>query len=98
MQYAQRIVLIAPPWDSPKLETFVEKCIRDKVVLVCVMGDDCERVSDVIDEMVVGDGSDPSRFILRSWHPDKSLDEVLEFANSMTVDIDPSTPVQVVRL
>jgi hypothetical protein len=62
MQYAQKIILHAPSWHSPKLEAFVEKCIQDKVVLVCVMGDDCTRVEDVIDEIVVGDGSDPSRF------------------------------------
>jgi hypothetical protein len=62
MQYAQRLILHALPWRSPKLQAFVEKCLQDKVVLVCIIGDDCARVEDMIDELVVGDGSDPSRF------------------------------------
>ena len=91
--YAQRIILQAPPWNSPKLESFVEKCIRDGVILVCVVGDDCVRVEDVIDELAVGDGSDKSRF-----DPDESLAEVHEFAKNWTLFVDPSAAVQEVRL
>ena len=57
MPYARKIILRAPAWDSPLLEEFVEACLSDKVALVCVVGDDCERVHDVIDEIIVGDGS-----------------------------------------
>ena len=35
-----RIILHAPGWDAVELETFVEQCIDDGVVLVCVVGDD----------------------------------------------------------
>jgi hypothetical protein len=73
MQYAQRIILHALPWHSPKLQAFVEKCLQDQVVLVCIIGDDCARVEDVIDELVVGDGSDPSRFLNTTSHPHESL-------------------------
>jgi hypothetical protein len=48
MQYAQKFILHAPPWHSPKLKAFVEKCIQDKVVLVCVVGNDCATVEDLI--------------------------------------------------
>ena len=32
--------------------------------------------------MVVGDGSDPSRFLMTSWHDDETLDEAREFAGN----------------
>ena len=100
MSYAQRLVLHAPCWDSPALVDFVEACIRDEVVPVCVVGDDCERVEDVIDELVAGDGSDPNRssFINTTSHPDDSVAEVIAFAKAWTLDIDPALDVQEVRL
>jgi len=98
MQYAQKIILHAPPWHSPKLEAFVKKCIQDSVVLVCVVGDDCARVEDVIDELVVNDGSDPSRFLNTTSHPDESIAEVRAFAEAWILDVDPMSPVQEVRL
>jgi hypothetical protein len=98
MHYAQRIILHAPPWQSPKLSAFVEKCLRDKVVLVCVVGPDCARVEDVIDELVVGHGDDPSRFINTTSHPNCSIAEARAFAEYWTLDVDPLLSVQEVRL
>ena len=98
MPYAQRIVLHAPAWDSPALAEFVEACLRDRVVLVCVVGSDCARVEDVIDELVVGDGTDPSRFLTTTSHPDESLEDVKAFAEAWVVDVDRDVGVQVVKL
>lgn len=98
MQYTQKIILHAPPWHSPKLEAFVEKCIHDKVVLVCVVGNDCARVEDVIDELVVCDGSDPRRLLNTTSHPNESIAEVRAFAEAWTLGVDPMSPVQEVRL
>ena len=101
-RYAQRLILHAPPWNSEKLKVFVEKCIRDRVVLVCVVGEDCARVEEVIDELVVGDGRDQGRIsrelLNTTSHPAESLAEVHEFAKSWTLFIDPSVAVQEVRL
>src|SRR5438128_2019662 len=82
MPYAQRVILHAPAWDSPALGDFVEACLRDGVRLVCVIGNDCRRVEDVIDELVVGDGTDPNRFLTTTSHPDESLEEVKAFAEA----------------
>jgi hypothetical protein len=49
---------------------------------VCVIGNDCARVEDVIDELVVGDGSDPSRFLNTTSHLSASIGEVREFAEA----------------
>jgi hypothetical protein len=73
----------------------VEACIRDKVVLVCVVGEQCELVEDIIDELVVGDASDDTRFICTTSHPAASLAEVIAFANAWT---DPRGECQEVRL
>jgi hypothetical protein len=98
MQYAQKIILHAPPWHSPKLEGFVEKCIQDQVVLVCVIGNDCAKVEDVIDELVVGDGSDPSRFLNTTSHPNEPIAQVRAFAEAWTLDVDLTSTVQEIRL
>lgn len=98
MKYAQRVVLRGQPWDSPKLEAFVEQCIQDGVVLVCVIGPDCRRVEDVIDELVVRLGDDPRRFVNTTSHPGESVEEVRSFAEAWTLDVDTTLPVQVVTL
>src|SRR5471030_1540505 len=98
MTYAQRLVLHAPPWDSSILEEFVEECLRDEVVLVCVIGDDCQRVEEVINEAVVGDGSDDGRFLITTSHPGETLTEVLAFAEAWKLQADIKPAVQEVRL
>lgn len=98
MSYAQRLILHAPRWDAVELETFVEQCIDDGVVLVCVVGDDCSRVEDVIDELVVGGGSDEARFLNTTAHPGESLDQVRRFAEAWTLNVEPGSLIQEVRL
>jgi hypothetical protein len=98
MPYAQRIILHAPPWDSPALAEFVEACLRDRVLLICIIGDGCRGVEDVIDDLVVGDGTDPNRFLTTTSHPDESLDEVKAFAEAWALNVDSGASVQEVRL
>ncbi len=80
MAYAPKIVLQARDPDSPLLGDFVEDCLSDKVNLICVIGENCHLVEDVIDWLIIADGSDPSRFIVTTCHKDQALDDVLEFA------------------
>ena len=82
MPYSAKIVLHAPPPHSRALEEFVEARVRDKVALVCVVGEQCQLVEDIIDELVVGDGSDETRFITTTSHPNQPLAEVVAFANA----------------
>ena len=110
MPYARKLIIHAPPWNSTLLEGFVDACLRDNVDLICVVGDDCERVHDVIDEIVVaiavgiivvGDGSlreiggfGPNT----TWHTDETLVEVRAFAEAWKVDGDERAQVQEVTL
>jgi acylphosphatase len=62
MPYARKIILHTPLANPAKLDSFVEDCLADGVVLIAVLGPDSEKVEDLIDELVVGDASDKSRF------------------------------------
>ena len=98
LPYAKRVILHAPPWNAPSLVAFVEDCLRDGVVLLAIVGADCERVEEVVDELVVGDASNSDRFVTTTSHPGESLCEVRRFASTWTLDVDPREPVQEVRL
>ncbi|HWU27374.1 MAG TPA: hypothetical protein VN154_13330 [Rhizomicrobium sp.] len=97
MAYAPKIVLCVPLKDGKALEPFVEDCLRDKVVLIAVVGDGCRHVEDLIDDIVVGDGSDPRRFVVTSSHPEESVEEVVNFAVGWRCD-DGRNGVQKVTL
>lgn len=86
MTYKKRIVLSCPNGYKPKLDSLVENFIRDGVSFIGVIGKDCEKVEDIIDELIVGDGSDDSRFILTSSHPGGSVDEAIEFAKGLDLE------------
>ena len=62
----------------------VEKFIADGVAYVGVVGENCLRVEDIIDELVVGDGTDEGRFILTSSHAGETTDDAIEFARMLS--------------
>ena len=80
------MVLNCPTGYRLKLDHMVEEFIADGVKFVGVVGVDYSRVEDIIDELVVGDGSDRSRYILTTSHPSESLDGAVEFARAMSGD------------
>ncbi len=53
------------------LAAFVDQAMTDGVKIVAVAGSDSPRIHDIIDELVVGDGT-ADRFILTSWHVDEA--------------------------
>ncbi len=95
--YAKKIVLECPTGYRMELDQMIEDLIADGVAFVGVMGVDCSHVEDLIDEFVVGDGLDDTRFILTSSHPDESLDEVADFARALSRP-EHTGDIQVVRL
>jgi hypothetical protein len=86
MKFARKIILHSPISDERLLDRFVEECLRDEVSLIAVVGPGCARIEDIIDEIVVGDGSDPERFVCTSSHPDKPLDEVVNMVECWELD------------
>lgn len=81
MTYGPKIVLHCPHGYVARLDSLIEQFLADGVQFVGVVGEDCARIEDIIDEIVVGDGADPTRFILTSSHPGESVEDVLQFAS-----------------
>lgn len=84
MRYRRKIVLHCPSGYKSELDEIVEQFFCDGVAFVGVVGHDCSRVEDIVNGLLIGDGSDESRFILTSFHEGESLDEAIAFAESMT--------------
>jgi len=76
------VILHTPLTDPTKLDQFVEDCLREGIRLIAVAGPDAEVIEDTIDEIVVGDGSQPDRFIVTSSHAGEAMDDVIFFASS----------------
>jgi hypothetical protein len=96
MKLAPKLILHLPVSDEALLEDFVEQCLRDGVSLVAVIGPGCSRLEDIIDEIVVGEGGDGSRFLCTTSHPNDDFDTVLNMAQ--TWEFEKNDPVQEVRL
>ncbi len=79
---AAKIILHSPLSDEGLLDQFVEQCLRDQVALVAIVGPGAERIEDIIDELVVGDASDPDRFLCTTSHPDEPLDDVVHLVKA----------------
>jgi len=96
MSFARKIILHVPVSDEALLDGFVEQCLNDGVSLVTVIGPGCARVEDIIDEIVVGDGSNEARFLCTTSHPDEPFEDVLNMAE--TWEFERGDPVEEVRL
>lgn len=93
MNTEPKIVLVLPLSDEALLPAFVEKCIADNVSLIAVVGDGCARIEDKIDGLIVGDGTDDTRFITTSSHPEESLADVVDFATMWWINANGPTHI-----
>jgi hypothetical protein len=84
MSHPKKIVLHCPHGCQPRIDTLVSEFMRDCVSFVGVVGQDCTTVEDIIDELVVGDGTREPYFMLTSSHPGETVAEAVEFAQSLT--------------
>jgi hypothetical protein len=82
MGNATKIVLQLPISDPDLLPSFVEACVRDGVELIAIVGEGCREIEDIIDELIVGDGSVERRLSINtSSHPGETVDDAIEFAS-----------------
>lgn len=96
MAYNRKIVLHCLEGYKPELDEMIEQFIVDGVVFIGVVGNDCDKAEDIVDELVIADGDERRPFILTSAHPNESLDDAIEFANSLSEEYSGS--VQIVEL
>lgn len=80
MSYPKKIVLHCRSGCAPRLDTLVEE-------FVGVVGDDCAKVEEIIDELVVGDGN-RDYHLLTSSHPNESVADAVRFADSLTAEFE----------
>jgi hypothetical protein len=83
MSYAKKIVLHTPNGYDVALDHLVEKFMEDRVIFVGVVGHECSKIEEIIDEICVGNGSNPYD-MLTSSHPNESVNEAVDFARSLT--------------
>lgn len=96
MKLARKVILHSPVSDERLLSDFVEQCIHDQVSLIAIVGPGCARLEDVIDLLIVGDGSDLTRFVCTTSHPNEPFEDVMNMVELW--EVDQNDPVQVVRL
>ena len=77
-----KIILHCPLGHPALLNDFVETWLTDGVELIAVFGAGSEDVHDLIDDIIVGDGSVDCRFITTTWHDNETLSEVIDFAST----------------
>jgi hypothetical protein len=92
MDYDKKIVLFSRSGYRPDLDKLVEDFMRSGVRFVGVVGKEASKIEEIIDELCVGDGSHPY-FILTSSHPEETLDEAVEFANSLVLEYEGATQI-----
>jgi hypothetical protein len=78
VSYAPKVVLELPISDRSRLEPFVESCLTDGVVLIAIAGEGASEMDDLIDDILVGDGTHPDRFKVTTFHDD--LEDALALA------------------
>tara|TARA_R110002072_G_scaffold302737_1_gene488160 strand:+ start:88 stop:600 length:513 start_codon:yes stop_codon:yes gene_type:complete len=74
-------------WDAAtesveQISRVAEHLLESGCVYVCAWGTGCERVHDIFDETIVGDGTQesPDAFhVFTSWHDDEPLDDAIWF-------------------
>lgn len=84
MPYAKKVVLYCRQGASLRLGPLVEEFIKDGVIFVAVVGKDCARVEDLVDWVVIGPNGTRDYELLTSSRPEQSIEEVVEFAKSLT--------------
>ncbi len=72
---------------GPAVDRLVDELMHDGVIFVGVVGPDCTRIEDIVDELEVGDRTREPYSLLTSSHPNKTVADALEFANSLVGDL-----------
>ena len=84
MPYASRIVLHSLSGRPEGIDALVEGFLKDGVKFVGVVGKNAAHIEDLVDEVVVGDGTGDSRFLLTASHEGETLEDAVEFAKNLS--------------
>ena len=90
MSDAKKIVLVSKSGYDKSHDVLLEALLARRIELFCVVGEQCALWEEVMDELVVGPYGDGKLDLVTTSHPDESVAEVVEFAESFTLEA-PST-------
>ena len=96
MTAPRKIVLHSKRGYHPDLDALVADWMSEGVKYVGVIGVNASYVEDMIDELCVGDGSDPYFMLTASHGPDETLDDAVFLAERLSGQVG-SGPVVVVE-
>ena len=91
----KKFVLISDTGYDSMHDALLESILDDGYELFCAVGKDCELWEEIMDEIAVGDGTNP-RFITTTSHADETEEEAINFANSWSTEVQ--SGVKVVRI
>ena len=86
MPSARKVVLHCKNGVPSNIAGLASQFVKDGVVFVATVGPGCQRAEDIIDKVAIEHGSPDRNFILTSSHPDETLEEVIEFARSLSAE------------
>lgn len=90
-----KFVLISESGYKKEHDKLLQSVLDQRYQLFCVVGKDCEIWEEIMDELSIGDGSNPHPITTTS-HPDESVKDVLEFAHMFKIEKE--SGVEVVRI
>lgn len=75
---------------------FASAALSRGMVYFCAWGPDCERLHDIVDEVIAKDdlgerrfvGLTPNDVVMTTWHKEESLEEALHFFSTSAVPTD----------
>lgn len=82
-QSAKKIVLHCPQGNRIELDSLVKSWVTEGVTYVGVVGLDASKVEDIIDELCVGDGSNPYQMLTASHRADETLEDAVFLAEQL---------------
>ncbi|MCE0557490.1 hypothetical protein [Motilimonas sp. E26] len=90
-----KFVLVSVSGYKKEHDKLLKSLLNQKNELFCVVGKDCEVWEEIMDELSVGDGSNPLPITTTS-HPDESITDVIGFAQMFKIEKE--SGVEVVRI
>ncbi len=95
----KKVILHSINGYNKKYDALLQNLIDEKILLFCTVGKDCELWHDVMDELIVGDGTTDSDFdIITTWHEGESLDEVIQFAGKFEIEEIQSGKIKIIEI
>lgn len=96
MPFSKKLVLHCPNGMPADMAELAAQFVADGVMFIASVGPACREIEELVDDASIAAGSPNQNFILTSSHPDESVADAIEFAESLTGEYE--GPVQLVEL